>query len=147
MSVVVIVVRVVNVINGDILEEHVLSDESVDIDDVSVKWEAQRAAIENSVSVANIFVAVVAVQNVHAIAFAPLSVDVVVVDVVIEVVLQVSHVVIISMVLISVVLISVVPSEVHVVVVVVLVHVVIHVSVLVSMLVHVVVEFARFAAA
>lgn len=51
----------------DILEEHVLRDESVNIHDLTIQWEAHGAGIEDAVSVSDIHVALVQVVDENAI--------------------------------------------------------------------------------
>lgn len=63
-----VIVACVNMENGDILEEHVVSDESINIDNVAIHWEAEGTSIENSISVAYILVSIVAVVDHNAIA-------------------------------------------------------------------------------
>jgi len=68
---------VVNVEDCNLLEEHVLGDESGNVNDLTVQWEAHSALVEDTVSVANIFVHVVVVVDHNSIAISPVSVSIV----------------------------------------------------------------------
>lgn len=64
--------------DSDILEEHVVVNESVNIHNVAIKWEAHSASIENTVSISNILISIVAVINQNSIAvLAPNLVDII----------------------------------------------------------------------
>jgi hypothetical protein len=63
-----VVVACIDMDNCNILEEHVISDESININDVAIQWEAHSTSIENSIAISNILVLIVAVVDANSIA-------------------------------------------------------------------------------
>lgn len=72
----------------DILEEHVVCHETIDVEDLTIKWEAHAADIKDSIAVSYINIAVIIVVDLDTIfgllevALADLIVDVLIVSIV-----------------------------------------------------------------
>lgn len=62
-----VAIVVVVVMDHDVLEEHVVGDETVDVEDLTIEREAHAADIEDTVAISNVDIAVIVIVNLDAV--------------------------------------------------------------------------------
>jgi hypothetical protein len=67
-----VVVAGVDVINGNILEEHIVDNEAININNIAIEWVSHGTVVKESISVSDVLIAVVAVVDQNTVTvFAP----------------------------------------------------------------------------